>query len=118
MKAELHVPMPVQQAIERIESGLTGEKFIFSEEDASYVVTYAGGKPVKRKSYSRFWSRRELGDKHPAHFSIVVKGTLEEEEKGTDIKLEVVEYHHDREHTYGGTRAIEEYFDKFCSFFQ
>ncbi|MBI2847025.1 MAG: hypothetical protein HYX82_03995, partial [Chloroflexi bacterium] len=112
MKASLHTSLSVQQALERVESGLTKDKFLFTEEEATYVVQYSDNKAVKRKNFSRFWSRRELGDKYPVNFSIVMEGTLEEEGKGTVVNVEVIEYHHGRPHTYGGARAIEEYFDK------
>lgn len=118
MNAKLHVPMSVEQALEKIGSALTKDGFIFSEEDAAYVVEYSEKECVKTKNYSRFWARRDLGDRYPAHYSLVMEGTLEEEEGGTVVSLEIVEYHHGRRHTYGGTRAIEEYFDRFCAIFE
>lgn len=118
MNAKLYIPMSVEQALERIDSGLTKDKFIFSEEEATYVVRYSDKKSVKTKNFSKFWSRRDLGDKYPAYYSIVIEGTLEEEEGGTVINLEIVEYHHSRKHTYGGTRAINEYFNKLCALFE
>ena len=117
MKAELHVPMTVQEAVEKIRLYLKNDKFIFSEEDARYIVKYPNKKSIKTKDMSRFWSKRELGDKYPETYSLTMEGTLKAEEEGTIIDLEIIEYHHGREHTYGGTRAIEEYFNKFCEIF-
>jgi len=118
MKAELHVPISVQDALEKIHSALTDDKFIFSEEDARYVVTYSNKKCVKTKDLSKFWSKRELGDKYPENYSLTIEGTIKAEEEDTVIDLEIIEYHHGREHSYGGTRAINEYFDKFCEIFE
>jgi hypothetical protein len=118
MKAEIHVSTTVQETLEKVCSALQDDRFIFSEEDAKFVVEYSDKTCVKTKNFSRFWSRRDLGDKYPAHFSLVIEGTMESEEGGTVINLDIVEYHHSREHTYGGTRAIGEYFDKFCEIFE
>lgn len=118
MKAQLHVPMSLPQTLERINKHLTEDKFLFSEEDAKYIVHFSEKKAIKKKNYSKFWSRRNLSDKYPENYSIVIEGELEEGENETIINIELVEYHHGREHYYGGTRAIDEYFNKFCSFFE
>jgi hypothetical protein len=118
MKAHLHVSMAVPEALERINKYLTKDKFLFSEEDATYFVSFSEKKAIKTKKYSKFWSRRDLSDKYPENYSIVIEGILEEGENETIINIEIIEYHHGREHYYGGTRAIEEYFDKFCTFFE
>jgi hypothetical protein len=118
MMVTLNIPMPVEQALRKIESGLTSDRFIFTEEEAKYVVRYSDGKASRTKTWSRFWSRKELGDEYPANYSMVIEGTLEEANGGTAIKLEISEYHHSRKHSYGGTRALDEYFDKFCAIFE
>ena len=118
MKANLHVPISVPQALERINKHLTQDKFLFSEEDARYEVHFSEKKAIKKKTYSQFWSRRDLSDKYPENYSLVIEGILEEGENETIINIEIVEYHHGREHYYGGTRAIREYFNKFCSFLE
>jgi len=110
--------MPLQQTLERMRSALTNDKFIFSEEDATYDVGYTDGKAVSRKSSIEFWARRDLGDNYPAHFAITMEGTMQEEESGTVINIEIIEYHNTRKHKYAGTKSIDEYFDKFCTFFE
>ena len=118
MKAELHIPISVEQTLEKINIGLTEEKFLFSEEDAKYIVQYSEKKAITKKIFSKFWSRRDLSDTYPKNYSIVLEGILEEGEDETIINLEIVEYHHGRDHHYGGSRAIQEYFNKFCSIFE
>ncbi len=118
MKSTLHVPLSVDEAVKKISESLIGNGFIFSEEDGTYVVRYSGKKAEKTKNWSRFWSRRSLGDKYPQHYSIVIQGTVREENRGSIIDLEIIEYHAGREHTYGGTMAITEYFEKFCDIFE
>ena len=118
MKAHIHIPMSVSQALERINTCLIKDKFLFSEEDARYIVHFSEKKAIKKKNYSKFWSRRDLSDKYPENYSIVIEGIIEEGENDTIINIEIIEYHHGREHYYGGTRAIQEYFNKFCSYFE
>ena len=119
MLATLHTPLSVEKAIERIKCELTEDGFIFSEEDVSHIVQYKNGNAQTAKVFSRFWSRKDLNDKYPAYYAITIEGTIrKEEETSCVIEIEMAEYHYCRKHSYGGTKAVDDYFHRFCSIFE
>lgn len=117
MKAKLQLSVSVEAIVKKMRESLIKDGFIFAENDKSYVVQYTDKGMKKIQSWSKFWSRKHLGDPYPIDYSLVIQGEIKQEEKASIIEVELVEYHANREHGYGGTDVIDQYFDKFCEIF-
>lgn len=119
MKATLHVPLNVEDTVNRVQKFFGDEGFIFSEEEATFDVRIRKGRVEKSKNWSRFWSRKSpLGEKYPPSYSIVVQGEIRTEEEGALIDVELTEYHASRPHSYGGAGSLVKYFEKICEIFK
>lgn len=116
IKTKLFLEIGVEEAVKKMRSYLENDGFIFAENDKSYDVYYTKG-IEKVQSWSLFWSKKRLSDPYKPTFSIVIKGEVKRENEGSVVEAELIEYHHNREHFYGGATAVNEYFNKFCKIF-
>jgi len=116
----LCIPLEVNHVMERVRKFLEQDGFIVSEEEATFIVRYDRSNAEKIKNWSRFWSMKfPLGNNYPPYYSLVIQGEIRAEENGgSRVDLEMIEYHASREHFYGGASSIAEYFDKFCKIFE
>lgn len=96
---------------------LEKDGFIFVEEDKAFDVYSVDVDIRKVQTRSLFWSHKHLSEPFPPSYSIVIKGEIRKDDKGSVIETEIIELHGNREHPYGGTKAIDEYFRKLCKIF-
>ena len=116
MKCTLRLPMSVEDTVRRISERLEDDGFIVEEEDATFAVTIRERKAEKVKSGSRFWCRK--GPLSRPDHAMVIEGEVTMEESGSLVDAELIEYHANRAHAYGGTTSLFEYFDKFLHIFE
>ncbi len=114
MKVEFFTTGCTAEVVERMRTELEKRGFIFAENEKSYHVHYSNGQLEKTQTWSKFWTRKQLDDPYPPHYSIEIEGEVILEGKNAIIKADFIENHANRPHGAGGSRAIDEYVDLFC----
>jgi hypothetical protein len=112
IRAKLLLEIGVEETVRKMRSSLEKDGFIFAENDKSCDVRHTNEGIKEVQNWSLFWSRKQLSDPYKPTFSIVIQGEVKKEGESSVVEAELIEYHHNREHFYGGTVAVEEYFDK------
>lgn len=118
MKFKLYLSMGVADIIDRMGKFMQKEGFLFAENDKTYEVHFEDKEMRKIQNWSKFWLRKQLGGDYPPHFALVIQGEVKLERNASVIEGEIIEYHGNREHNYGGSRAIDTHFNSFCEIFK
>jgi len=110
------MPTNAEESLERLRTLLTGKGFLFAEEDKTYVIKYVDDKITMILISSQFWSRKDLAEERPLGYSLVVQGGIKQDDEGSVIELELIEYHANRPHKLGG-RHIDKYLNELARSF-
>jgi hypothetical protein len=114
MDVEIRVKGSIEEALAGLRGWLVQDGFAFMETDRSYLVDATRRPAVRTHSASKYWARKQLSAPHPGSHALEVVGEVLLSEEMAVVRSRIVEYHGQREHTYGGSHALEDFVKTFC----
>ena len=115
MNVEVRVQGGVDEALSQLKAWLVGQGFAFMETDRSFRIDASRQPGTVVHVASAFWARKQLGGALPTSHALEVVGEVCLADEAATVRSRIAELHGQREHTYGGAHALEDFVKAFCA---